>query len=93
MTQKTESPKTKSYRIQNLLSEGVLGFFALVSLFLGLVPSVFKLTSGDRILLSIAEISIIVLFAYALFTISGYAKLGNHARIEVIEKNYGDAFV
>ena len=59
----SESPKDKSYRIQNLLSEGVLGFFALVSLFLGLVPAVFELTSGDRILLSIAEISIIALFA------------------------------
>ncbi len=50
-------------RTDRFLSDGLLGFLALVSLFLGLIPNVFNLAPPGRLLAGSAEIAIIALFA------------------------------
>ena len=49
--------------IQRLLNDAVLGFLALVSLFLVFTPSVFPLTASGLATLALIEQAIIVLFA------------------------------
>ena len=67
MTTSTRSSVTLSCRIEQLLSDGVLGFLALVSLFLALVPSVFNLDPLARNLVGTGEIGIVALFAVEYF--------------------------
>lgn len=65
-------------QVQRVLDEPVMGFLALVSLFLGLVPAVFDETPRLSAWLTAAEIGIVA--AFALEYLSGLALAPSRAR-------------
>lgn len=67
MTTEPKRSLPEVYWLSRILNEELLGFLALSSLFLGLVPSVFSLSAGSLDLLAGPEWFIIAVFALEYF--------------------------